>query len=359
VDKLANGKTITIKINGEEKPFQEESSNQHKATKATTNESLKIPVTSWTEFPSVKQESFKETAASQEIVEESFDWIIPEPSENEISEYKFVKPSQSKENKKRKLKASSITSIRKKGGSFRSVILSILFAVIIGISFGILMLKLVVTDHSKEATIETTMPVEEAKTPVTSSKVDVHLKGFTAFVVQGGVYSTQEAAKGISNLARSKGAPGEIVEIDGKKFLFLGLADSIGSAKSLGNLYKESGITDIWAKPFPVSQKTITNVNQEEKYFLDLAPSIFQMLSEVTSNAIVSKTISNETLNTLTKTETNLIKLKIKMTKIKNLQSELVSAMELVKNYQKSNDRKEIVNAQQHLLKYFSIYYSL
>jgi stage II sporulation protein B len=362
VDKLASNKTITIKINGENRSFQEEIANQDTFTKNTNREHEQIPVNSWTDSPQKKQESYKEAAASQELVEESFDWVLPEPSESEISEYKFVKPAQSKKNAKRKLTMSSITSARKKNGIFKSVFFSILFAVLIGISFGILMLKLVVVDHSKEAVIETTAPVNKTKAPIESAPVFVTLKAFNAFVVQGGVYSTKAAANGISNLAISKGAPSEIIENQGKNFLFLGLADSIDRAKNLGNFYKENGIADIWAKSFSVPEKKFTAVNQEEKNFLDMAPSLFQMLSEVTSNAIVNQTIPNESLNSITKTESDLISMeseKFKNAKIKNLKSEMLSAMGLVKNYQKTNDKKEIIKAQQHLLKYFSLYYSL
>jgi stage II sporulation protein B len=363
VDKLASNKTITIKINGENRSFQEEIVNQDTFTKNINFEHEQIPVNSWTDSPQKKQESFKEAAASQEIVEESFDWVLPEPSESEINEYKFAKPAQSKKNAKKKLTMSSITSARKKNGIFKSLLFSILFAVLIGISFGILMLKLVVVDHSKEAAIETSAQVNKIKSPVTSSsQIDVTLKAYTAFVVQGGVYSTKAAANGISNLAISKGAPSEIIETEGKNFLFLGLADSIDRAKNLGDFYKQNGVADIWAKSFPVPEKTFTAVNQDEKNFLDMAQSLFQMLSEVTSNAIVNQTIPNESLNSITKTESDLIGMesgKFKNTKIKNLKSELVSAMSQVKNYQKSNDKQEIIKAQQHLLKYFSLYYSL
>jgi stage II sporulation protein B len=361
VDKLTSGKTITIKINGEKRPYMVKPAKQEVSPSISDTDLDQVQP----ESPLRKQVVFEETAASEEIVDESFDWILPEPSESEISEYTFANPTQTKKNSKRKVTTSSLATMKKKGGMLKSILLTTIFAVLIGISFGIVMLKLVVTDHSKQAVVETNLPVKETDVPINnkdSSHVTVTLKPLDAYVVQGGVFSTKEAAIGTSKLAAEKGAPGEIIELNNKNYLFLGMADTIEMAKSLASLYKGNGIADIWAKPFPVPKKTITDVTKEEKAFFDLAPSVFQMLSEVTSNAMVNATIPNESIKTISQTESVMKKIesnKMNHPKIKELKSELVLAMEQVTKYQKTNDKKELINAQQHLLNYFSLYQSL
>ena len=44
---------------------------------------------------------FIETAAAKESIDESFDWIIPESSENELEEFKIVSSHNQKKSKKK------------------------------------------------------------------------------------------------------------------------------------------------------------------------------------------------------------------------------------------------------------------
>ncbi|HJV30801.1 MAG TPA: hypothetical protein VJ558_01315 [Bacillales bacterium] len=362
MDKLPSGKTITIKINGEKKPFIEEN-----AKKELPNEnSEQVTDTALSDFPHPKQESYHESAASQEPVEESFDWILPETTENEIKEYQFAKQTKhKKKTSKGKSTISSISAIRKKNGVLKSFIFSIVFAVLIGTSFGVIMLKLVVIDHSKKTAIETSAPVTKtvAKTvkPNTSTE-KITLKPFTAFFIQGGMFSTKEGANEISNQVKAKGVPAEILEMDGKSFIFLGVSGTLEQAKSLGNYYKEIGIKEFYAKQIQVPEKTIADVNKDEKNFLEASQLGFQTLLNVTSDVIVNTSNTNEDITTILQTESTIEKIddkQIKNKKIMELKSELTSAMGLVKGYQKSHDINDIKKAQQHLLNYFSIYSTL
>jgi stage II sporulation protein B len=365
VDKRSHGKTITVKINGEKRPFKEENAKQKVKSTFIENELEHEFDGSLPNSPLTKQASYKESAASQELVDESFDWILPESAENEIDEYKYLTPKKDKNNSKKKRMSSTISSVRGKSSVFKSFSISIIFAILIGTSFGFIMLKLVGIDQTKQKVLETSIPVNEAKEPEnkTVNKTEkITLQPFTAYVVQGGVYSTKEGATEISNQVISKGASGGMIEMDGKNFLILGVADSIERAKGLGNFYKEKGIGEIWAKSFPVPEKTIVKINPDEKNFLENSQSVYQMLSGITSDVIINASIPNEVKNTISQAETILGKVedkKVKNTKIKDLKKELVSAMELVKDYQNSNDQKNLIKAQQHLLNYFSLYYSL
>jgi stage II sporulation protein B len=362
VDKLPSGKTITIKINGEKKPFIEE--NEKKELPNENSE--KVADTALSDFPHPKQESYHESAASQEPLEESFDWILPETTENEINEYQFAKQTTNKKKtSKGKSTTASISAIRKKNGVLKSFIFSIVFAVLIGTSFGVIMLKLVVIDHSKKTTIETSAPVtktvSKTATPKTSTE-KITVQPFTAFFVQGGMFSTKEGANEISNQVKAKGVPAEIIEMDGKSFIFLGVSSTLEQAKSLGNYYKENGINEFYAKQIQVPEKTIADVNKDEKIFFEASQLGFQTLLNVTSNAIVNTSNTKEDISTISQTESALEKIEdkqIKNKKIIELKSELSSAMELVEGYQKSHDINDMKKAQQHLLNYFSLYSTL
>ena len=100
-----------------------------------------------------EQDVYFETAAAKDpIDDESFDWIIPESAEQDIQEYKIVGSHNQKKSKK---PVTFSTFSKKRNGSLvKSILVTILFAVLIGTSFGVLMLKLVNNDSSKPAVIE-------------------------------------------------------------------------------------------------------------------------------------------------------------------------------------------------------------
>jgi stage II sporulation protein B len=350
VDKPNKGNTITIKLNGEKQTFIDEEEIDSK----TSNSQTVINIDS----NHIEQDVFLETAAAQESVDESFDWIIPETSENDIEEYKIVSTNISKKNNKIKPSTFSKNPIKKNGKAFGSILISSIFAILIGTTFGFIMLKLVISDHNKQAVTEPKV-VEEKGTgtdKVNAKTTSAVVKPLTAYVVQEGLYSSKEAAKDAARKVAPIGIPSQSIGIGGKEYLFLGVADSQGIAKTIGGLYKEKGVKDVFAKPLTIKEKTFSDINENEKGFLEAVPAIYQSLAKMTSNAIVTKSISEDSTKAI---DEQLKNSGIKNDKVIGLKSELAAAEDKIKAYQKLKDTKSLSEAQQHLLNFLALYYSM
>ncbi|XJZ26371.1 hypothetical protein ACF5W4_13365 [Bacillota bacterium Lsc_1132] len=346
MDKLESGKTITIKINGKNQPFIDE-----QKKKGHPHEYDPARLT-----PDVQGESegYKEAAASQELAEESFDWILPEKEagQPEIGIFKQVNTPSSKKNK---LSVSFKSQNSQKKRAVNSILLTTIFAVMIGTSFGILMLKLVVSNQSKPAVVETNSPVNTTDNSPASSSDSVSLKSFTSYIVQEGVYSSKESANGISKLAMEKGLPAGVVETNGKYFLFLGIANSLDAARGLGNIYKEKGIGDPYPKALTVPEKKLSKLTEAEKMFIEKAPDYFSTLIKATSTAMAAGAVPAD----LQKASSAISDKHLKNKQLKSLAAALIGADEQLKEFQKSKDQQALVKSQQYLLTFLQLYSSL
>jgi stage II sporulation protein B len=354
VDKPKNGHTIKIKLNGEQQSFKEEPVKKPADKEA---EPFKKVIKIDPEY--IEQETFKETAAAQESVDESFDWIIPESSENDIVEYKIASSQKSKKAGKKSVTFSSFSK-KRNGGAIKNILITAVFAILIGTSFGVLMLKLFITDTDKPAVVqpvggETGKNTGEEKTPVATASAVIPTQ--TIFVVQGGYFSTKELAVSGANEVKGKGAAATSIAIDGKEYLFIGVANSVETAKQLGTFYKENNsVEDVYAKSIAVPEKTVAEINETEKAFLESSTAIYQQLSKISASGIVTKTVSDD-INTLSEQLKSGDKLSNE--KVKSLHADLNSAVEKVKAFQTSKDAKSLIEAQQHLLNFISAYYAL
>jgi len=356
VDKPKKGNTIKIKLNRETPPVQEE-------LKKSELEASVEPVTRVIKIDSNKLDSdvFLETAAAQESVDESFDWIIPESSENDIEEFNIVSSKTSKKSIVPKITSFS-SNTKKNGRPLGSIVISGIFAILIGTTIGVVMLKLVTTGPTEKTVTEPPVVEEKGgtdKKPAAGKTTSADLKQLTVYVIQGGVFSSKEGAKETSSQLSSKGVPSQLVEIDGKQYLFLGVADSIETAKSLGTKFKDNGVEDVFAKPLLLDEKKVSDISTKEKDFLEAVPTIYETLTLVTSSALLTKSISEESTKALAGIEEQLKVSDLKNEKVKNLKAELISADEKVRAFQKSKDAKSIREAQQHLLNFLSTYYSM
>jgi stage II sporulation protein B len=346
VDK-PNKNTITIKVNGEKQPFIDEAKVKNSET---NNGPFSTVIKIDPEY--IEQNSFMEAAAAQEPVEESFDWIIPETDEDDIDEYKVA----SGHNSKKHHKSSFSKNQKKSGRAIGSIVISGIFAIVIGTTFGFAMLNLVNNDTSNKTT---TIPkVVEQKGPdkaVTKTTTTI-VKPFNTFIVQEGFYSSKESAIQAANQVSTIGIPAQPIAMNGKEYVYLGVADSLETAKKLGGLYKEKGVKDFFAKQISVGEKKFPNIIENEKLFLEAAPSIYQSLAKMTASAII--------LNTITEDFTKQIDEQLKVKGFKNetilkLKTELSTAEDKLKAFQTSKDAKSISEAQQHLLNFLSLYNSL
>ncbi|WP_251549382.1 SPOR domain-containing protein [Neobacillus muris] len=332
--------TITVKINGEQTPYQEEP--KKKGPEPQKPPQLKVIKTNHSE-PDLEEDVFLETAAAQESVEESFDWIIPESSDQEIEEIPM----------KTSHKITHPFSPKKTRRPIGSIVTAGIFAILIGTTIGVFMLKLVIVESDEKTGADTNTVAQEetnAGTAETTGQASGVVKEFTTYLVQGGYFSSTDGAKETETQLKSKGIPAQIIEMEGKHYIFLGAADSLETAKTLSSQYKESGVNDAFAKSIVVGEKKISDLTDGDKTFLESVPVIYQSLAQAMTDGS-AKTLegAGQPLKTNGLKNENVKKIKV----------ELSNAYDNIQSYQKSKDKKTLTEAQQSLLTFLSLYYSM
>lgn len=355
MNKPISGKRMTIKINGEKSPSIKLKKEPPKAADVLEQQ----------EYVSEKEKkaTMVETAATQET-EESFDWILPEQdtAQNELA---LNQPA--KNSKQRKgIRLPALSNVEKKNvGSLKSIAISALFAVLLGTGFGVVMLKLVIPDNNK--------PLAVAKkagpsTEIGTTKKDlgsmavVTIKPFTVNMVQAGVYTKKETAQKITNQIIKKGIPADMMTWQGKYYIFLGIADSLENAKGLGKMYENNGMDTLFSKNITIPEKQLSKITVSEKNVMEDAIAAVPVLINLTSKALNGEKMAIIDLNSLSKLNTKLTGIdnkKMGNKQINDLKLEITGAIKQINEYQRNKDRHLLEKAQQHLLTFLSLYYSL
>ena len=363
MDKPKKGSTITIKINENHKAYQDElRKGGPKPMKTTASKIVEWPQTD------KKDDYLLETAAAHESEDESFDWIIPESLENDREKFQAT-GGKGKSNGPKKAGAKKTVSFssyykKKNGRPLRTIFITALLAVLIGSTIGIFMLKLLNGQPAEKAVPQQNAVDEVQSGPKKTNKITAKTtaaanKQQTIFVIQGGVFASKAGAEETSQQLASIDIPSQSIDLDGKFYLFLGLADSIENAKSLGAHYKANGVADVFAKPLLLDAKNITGLTKTEKNFFESVPSIYQTLSLATSSALLTNEIPPESAGKLADVEKQLKAADMNNEKIKKINQELTAAYEKVKQYEAAKEEKNLTDAQQHLLNFVAYYVSL
>jgi stage II sporulation protein B len=353
MDNQRRNRTITIKINGNERKYKEETGTVVVESQPEIRES-----TISTEF-----DGFTEVAATtQEAADESFDWILPNDDDDEIEEYIIAK--QPVEKKKKNNNASILKkSLQKKqpSGPIKSLLFSILLAIVIGTSFGFLVLKLVISEAKVDQV--TTIPQQtttdkENQNGAIGTTGALQLQPINTYIVQGGVFSSVDSANIEAEKVRQKGVPAQIIEANGQAFLFLGLADSIDKAKAIGTSMKENDI-EVFAKAYSLPEKDLNELTSMEVNLLKEIEVIYQTLSSLASSAMLSEPMDEKLLLKQKDFLFSFDKKEIKSTKIEQLRLDLADAIEKLSAFNQQKNHSLVIEAQQHLLSFISTYFAL
>ncbi|MGG3450856.1 SPOR domain-containing protein [Domibacillus aminovorans] len=135
----------------------------------------------------------------------------------------------------------------------------VLSALITGTLFGVTMIRAVNVEEIKPpAAVVSEVPVQETK------RVDV-----TVSVIQGGLFSTKEAAKkGVEN-AKAKKITANYVSSEGQYMVLYGVFSSPDEAKSAAGLLEEQGtavyVKDVTASMTEAAAKTMTEETDPQK----------------------------------------------------------------------------------------------
>lgn len=365
-----NRKTITIKINGKERPFHDKEKGNTEMESATLIEEKRS--SSSTKFG-------EEVAAGSEAIDdESFDWILPGEEEME-EEPEILVNGSSPEKKKaffeRKIKEEKGNKKSVPKRVIPSVFFTVLFAVVLGTGFGFILLKMVSSDQqvtSKQnaavSTAETeTKTAEKTNTEAKNSNntaastIIATKKDISTFVVQHIILSNENAVKQVQSQLTNKGYISQEIAINGKMAVYLGVASELEGAKTWAKAIKKDKV-EAFAKPITFNGGgKIKNITKEEKSFIEKSPAIYHSLTAFVSSVQFAGASSAEEKEELKKQQAVLDKMKIADFKNKEVKSMALQLNEgITKSIALADNSKEDAQAvQKNLLAFLEKYVEL
>ncbi|MFD0047844.1 SPOR domain-containing protein [Actinomycetes bacterium NPDC127524] len=310
-------KGITIKINGKEKSFIHRESD------------LPGP----------------EIAAAAEKTEDSFEWILPEDYENH-DEFTTGKTQEGK--------ALILSHHNKSGGKtkrnfmMKAPLVSIICAVLCGSLLGFIVLKMITANQGAKSI----QPAIQGTAVPVSGKASAALPELKAYLVQGGIFSSEAAAKGIQQRVAQKQIPSEIFKRKDGYYLFLGTAESLDESKKLALFIKSYG-ADVFWKEVDIKQGS-KKMDSTSAASLKEMVSLYHLLSGSSSkNLLGDKSAANS--ETWAK-KTAAVKNLAKNPATDEMKSDVLSAAELLKQYETSRQTSQLLQAQGKLLSFLAGY---
>lgn len=361
-EKPDNRKTITIKINGKDRPFQNKDTDEvmeqnqpsvfHKDQNTDKKEKVVFS---------------EESAAGREAeLEESFDWILPTPEEipvknKEKSMFAFQAPLNKKDkptfSKSKKIKEGKKKSLPKE--IVASIFFAVFFAVILGTSFGFILLNMVSNDQTSSTngniTASASNPSKEGQAvsaTAIATKADI-----TTYVLQDDIFSNEERAKNEQKKLKEAGKTSQIFPIDGQQFLLLGVTSNLEDAKTW-----QKQVEGTYAKEMIFNGKEVKNVSKEEKEVIEGSSAIYYSILQIVTSVQFDKSISADDRSKLEEGISIVEEKKISTLtneKIQSMATHLAKGGELTLKLTENSSEKEIETVQQHLLDYLADYVAL
>lgn len=333
MDKSANQKGITIKINGQEKSFEE--------TKADRF----IPEN-------------QVAASAEKADEESFDWILPDEDDFSLNEIKTTAS-------KTKGKAAIYTfggnqkNNGRNGSAVKAPIIAIICAILLGTLIGFIILKTITSNGGtigqKENPATSTVPAPQSAAGPAEKNEKTITSPLTVYLVQGGVFKTEDSAAQIQKSIEQKGIPAEIFKLDGKFYIFSGTAGSLEDSKQLAIFYKQKQIAVFWKEvSFSAS------IKGRDKAFINDLSALYSLLAKSTSGLQFSSesSIDQKQLEKQVATVNKTAK-GVSTEPLISMKRRLSTAAELLGNYQTSKDQEKLLLAQEQLLAFLKAYQRL
>jgi stage II sporulation protein B len=300
--------------------------------------------------------SQKETAAAIEKnsgeENESFSWVLPEEDVPKVGKDQGLHKIEYVSTSKGKKKSGKTLS---GGKRVASLVLSIVSAMIVGIVLGFVIVK-VVTNTDGVTPVRQAHSSQQGTVPTQSNEDTVVLPELSAPIVQGGIFSKEEAAQEVLKKVKEKGVPAEEFVQDGQYILLLGTAGSIEGAKKLGSLWKEKKV-DVYAKNITIPERKI-KVAKSDIGLQDQYVSLFQLLSTESANIVLNKEVDLANRDVIQSDLQKLEKQTPKTAALKTMQQLLLESGKAIIHVSKQADRQKGLDAQKHLLKFIDVYSS-
>lgn len=304
----------------------------------------------------------KESAATTEKKnDDEFDWIIPEIEKNiqEPVVYPLGKNKSKKEkrkNRKRRLLSSPNYPY------MRRILFIAIFAVIVGTGLGLGILKIVSTNLLTEGEMGKKQEIHQNPSePASGQYVSIQLPSLTSYVVQAGVFTQKEAAKQESATLSALGIPNVQLFLDGKTYLFIGIASTLNDAKELGTKYEGDGVK-FYAKELQIGGKDKDHLNEVEKELLEQLPILYEGIVNASTAGYLYGTIENETIqqvNSAVKEWRKINDQQLRDEQLIQLKKEFDTSISHLQEYNESRDSQKMIEVQQNLLNILSLYHKL
>ena len=319
-------KGVKIKINGEEKIF----------------------------FGENKREGAEEIpeAASEEQSDDSFEWILPEDSvENKV----VLVPTPPKKKMPKLIGFGTSTVKRPNKRTVKTFVIAVFCAILFGSVLGLIAVNTITkekaADSPAETAITTAAPVEDKK----NSGAAIEEKGteLKTFLVQGGIFSSEDAAKQIQEKIIEKQVPAEVFKMEDSYYLFLGSAENLISSKELALFLKTYDVEVFWKE---IDLKA-SGISTEEEKILDTMKGVYSSLSEISAAELRGKETKSNT-ETLKK-DMDKLKAEKLSSELSKMNSHLTAAAKLINDYDASKEEEQLLEAQGKLLKFLKGFQSL
>jgi stage II sporulation protein B len=326
MDKSGNRKSITIKINGQEKSFEEK-----KEDRSNPGNQM--------------------AAAAENSEEESFDWMLPDQDNGNMMNGK-IKPAPLKKGKAAIYNFGGKTKMK----GIKAPFIAILCAILLGTCLGFIILKTFTSNDraaipEKKPAISSAPASKPAAAEADTKKVS--LPPLTTYLVQGGVFSSESSASDVQKTIKQKGMPSEIFKMNDRFYIFLGTAGSLEESKELASFYKQKKVPAFWKEvSFSASIK-----QEKQRKMLDEMSGLYSTLSHTTSGLLLSSAFSVDqkqldqqlkAMNETTKDESA----KPLSIMIQNL----ASSAEFLSRYQSTKNPEQLLLAQAKLLDFLQDY---
>ncbi|MCT8137513.1 hypothetical protein H1D32_07000 [Anaerobacillus sp. CMMVII] len=310
------------------------------------------------------------SAMKEEESSEEFEWILPEPSENQSSP-KVVDLGERRRDKKKlggpywddgksdtSPKLPHIKRKKRRRFDIKSLplgIIGIVFsAIIVGLSFGFMMITIFTGDKTDQIVAQpTVVGTSPTEAPVSVTPGQIPILGVE--VVQGGAYTVIEKGNEKVNEIQADGYAATLTTSTEPAFLFIGIGLDREQASIIGDVYKDKG-QEIYLKPYAITSNGMVE-NQNQAIFLETAIDLYQQLTLLSVNGLANggTLLTEETLSELSTKHEKLTTTpfegnETQEQKVLVFQNAITNAYEKMQAYANSKDATELWKIQQFLL---------
>ncbi|WAA11588.1 SPOR domain-containing protein [Fervidibacillus halotolerans] len=272
-----------------------------------------------------------------------------------LQSYKTIK-KKPKKNKRLKTRFPSFYS-NKQQMSLMKVSIIVLSAVVIGLSIGFFLLKVIDKDGTRGGHLEKDAPAFNGNV----GSEQLVLPGKDLLFLQQGAYQNEDSVKQLLNQYKQHQLPAAYIH-DGDYYrVFVALINDEESAKKLmESSFFRDHYGETWPKKVETKERIFRNLTGDEKKFLEVAYSIFNQLVEEGTKALLQgeKYVGNfeaidreiENIRSLTN---------IEQKSIQQLHQSLLNGYEQLQRFSKTRKVEEWQKGQAELLQFAVDFYFL